>query len=284
MGFIENEGTADKIDYSIEDFIMSETETWLDVAFIQAAIGKNSMATIGEVSQTAELFLGENSRVAKRLLQYGQRDPYEALRAGVFFSFGALMIALEAVADVLASRLGTKLNLYETIVVAILAILYTAMAFGVMEKGARHFNKPSTGSQRGLKLRYNKMEVPAEAKEFVKTALSAERQIKRLQHEKDQDKQLFISQEAASLIDKAKRLLEAHEATFSQNVYAENARKRTKVRIEEFDESYADRKTVGENPEKESDEIAREQAAEEELKAEQEGEGNKTASAARLRP
>ena len=187
---------------AFNEVVRRETQTWLDVAFIQAAIGENAMASIGNVSEVANAVFGNDSRVTKTLAHYeGLEYKYEGLKrmgaygsAAVCVLFGTLLVASKFLADT---------NPY--IVVPFTAIL-AGLAHTFHQEGKDFDRYPSMDSQRGFGQAYDKMEIIPETKKFVEVVLKIQEAVKKLQKVKNPEKQQKIITEIESLLNEAKKL------------------------------------------------------------------------------
>lgn len=229
---------------SMETFTFLETETWLDIAFIQAAMHQSALTTAGveNASEVAQLLFGEDSRLAKRMQEFKQAGKYEDLRSGILFLYGAVLLALETSIVVLGAKLGAKL---EPIFVVLLA-LATAMAAMMMAFGIHKYRNPYPGTRKYLRNRYGKMKVPQEAQRFTDIAFSMKDCLKKLQNSNDETERIAMLQELTSLADEAKASLQKNSEMFKAKANKTDPtsfrRKKPDIRIEEFE-------TERENPE-----------------------------------
>ena len=203
-----------------EEYIMETTETWLDTAFIQAAIGDKAMATIGETSEAARILFGENSKIIRRLQQYEELGMGEDARiAGL-----TAITAIASILDVLLIHAAHELKLGWYSMPFILALSGIAITYAQETYDA--YTEPPIDSRKFMRKRFNELETQPEAQEIVRLAFIIKDGINKLKNIKDPEELLKATEKVQKDIAEAKKLLQQNWEKLNQRPGVRKRKKR----------------------------------------------------------
>jgi|GEM_PF-5371858 len=212
---------------ALNTLVNKESETWLDVAFIRAAVLKEitGVGAIEYTTNVARFFVGEDSRIQKNLERYFEQFFARDIKSIQQFGIGALGCVAEAVGAAILNHYYEhhkfELNAqFFTILLVSLAAIATS-AWGIRD-GVKHFNNPKPNTSRYTRKQYEKLVPPKEVQRFVELAFEIYELNKELEITIDVDDKAYLTKELESLTEEAKNLIKQKETLFSAVARHEN--------------------------------------------------------------
>lgn len=231
-----------------EDFLTLETQTWLDVAFIQAATRRKFMRA-GAIQQTMEVarfLFGEDSRIEKTLEEYVKRGRIK-MKGVIMTILGAIMapaVVIQAIKYEENRTVGNMILLLVSVAISFIGAIIFYVPVEAFWKNSIFRSRAHTREY------YEKFSVPPEVERFVELAFAIHELVKKSQQTADATQRAAIMKELESLTEEAKTLLRENQKLFSALAGKEpeanntaipreksNRRIEAEVRDEEFEES-----------------------------------------------